>query len=76
VLVPPLRERRGDIVELAGFFLKCALSRFGRGPKHFTEEALRLLTAAFWPGNVRELQHVIDSVVILHSGTVLLSRHG
>ncbi|MCY3019917.1 MAG: sigma 54-interacting transcriptional regulator, partial [Planctomycetota bacterium] len=67
--IPPLRERSSDIPELAGFFLRCAMARFGRGPKKLTDETLSLLTTYTWPGNVRELEHVIDSVVIMHAGT-------
>jgi DNA-binding NtrC family response regulator len=69
ITIPPLRERKADIPELAEFFLKCAMSRFGRGPKHFTPDALEALAVCRWPGNVRELEHVVDSIVIMHSGT-------
>ncbi|MGD0092055.1 MAG: sigma-54 dependent transcriptional regulator [Planctomycetota bacterium] len=67
IVIPPLRQRKEDIPELAEFFLKCAMSRFGRSPKHFTPDALQALTAYSWPGNVRELEHLVESVVIMHS---------
>ena len=68
IVIPPLRQRKADIPELAEFFLKCAMARFGRSPKHFTPNALQALAAYSWPGNVRELEHVVESVVIMHPG--------
>jgi len=69
ISIPPLRERKADIPELAEFFLKCAMARFGRGPKHFMPDAIEALSSHRWPGNVRELEHVVDSVVVMHSGS-------
>jgi DNA-binding NtrC family response regulator len=69
VRIPPLRERHGDIRELASFFLQCSMARYGRSGKQLTEDGLRVLDAYPWPGNVRELEHVIDSIVIMHPGS-------
>lgn len=57
--VPPLRERRGDIDVLAGFFLDEARVRLGLGPVRLTPAARTQLEQYAWPGNVRELQHVL-----------------
>jgi two-component system response regulator HupR/HoxA len=63
--IPPLRERREDIVPLAHHFIaasNAALGRSARGLSRVTEQALR---AAEWPGNVRELRNVIERAVLL-----------
>jgi transcriptional regulator with GAF, ATPase, and Fis domain len=69
VTLPPLRERREDIEELAEHFLH----RFSpRGT--FTESALKKLIAYDWPGNVRELKHVIERATILCSGELITAE--
>jgi len=57
--VPPLRERRGDVGVLAGYFLDEARVRLGLGPVRLTPAARAQLEQYAWPGNVRELQHVL-----------------
>lgn len=61
IRVPPLRERREDILLLAEHFLQ----RFARGERSLTPDALKLLMAYDWPGNVRELRNLIERAVIL-----------
>ncbi|HYG67753.1 MAG TPA: sigma 54-interacting transcriptional regulator, partial [Anaeromyxobacteraceae bacterium] len=70
--LPPLRERRGDVPELARHFL----TRFARlRPElpslKFADEALEALEAWRWPGNVRELEHAIERSVVLADGPVI-----
>jgi DNA-binding NtrC family response regulator len=60
IRLPPLRERREDIPDLAGFFLARA-SRTAR----FSAEAMESLLAHSWPGNVRELEHVVERATLL-----------
>src|SRR5690606_20474204 len=55
--VPPLRERREDIVDLASYFLRQYATKYGRPDLILTPEAVQALTDHTWPGNVRELQH-------------------
>ena len=62
--VPPLRERRGDIPVLAGYFLGQFNQRYGRNVR-LTPEALRTLEEHAWPGNVRQLQHALERLVVL-----------
>lgn len=69
--VPPLRERREDIVPLALHFLDKACKDIGRGALKLTREQGRLLENYHWPGNIRELQHVIARAVILSTGKKL-----
>ena len=69
--LPPLRERRDDIAELAQHFLAGALREAGRSGGGLTPGALRRLVEHAWPGNVRELQHTIARAVLLGSGSLL-----
>ena len=71
IRLPPLRERREDIAELARHFAERAATRFGLYPAMPTPEDLDLLTAYPWPGNVRELATVIDRAAILGDGKCL-----
>jgi DNA-binding NtrC family response regulator len=67
--IPPLRERRGDIVSLAHHFLKEYGRTFGRGDGlSFTREVERYLLNYPWPGNVRELKHFVERAVALSDG--------
>jgi DNA-binding NtrC family response regulator len=63
--LPPLRERKGDIVLLAMHFLKNLSSVHGKNISSITPEALELLELYEWPGNVRQLQNVIERAVVL-----------
>jgi len=69
--LPPLRERRDDILELATSFVNEFNKKFGRKISGFTPEAADLMEAYQWKGNVRELRNVIERVVLLETGTVI-----
>ncbi|HEX2238080.1 MAG TPA: sigma 54-interacting transcriptional regulator [Gammaproteobacteria bacterium] len=69
--VPPLRERRGDIPQLAMFFLERSARKFGSRVRGIASETLQLLREYHWPGNIRELQNLIERAVILSPGPVL-----
>ncbi len=63
--LPPLKDREGDVVELAKHFLSAFCRSAGQSPKTFTPAALEMLQAHTWPGNVRELQHTVERACIL-----------
>ena len=63
--LPPLRERRVDIPELAGYFIQKANISFEKKITGLTEEAINLFTNYSWPGNVRQLESVIERAVLL-----------
>ena len=71
IAIPPLREHREDIPELARHFARRAALRFGLYPAEPTPEDFQLLMAYTWPGNVRELATVIDRAAILGDGKQL-----
>jgi transcriptional regulator with GAF, ATPase, and Fis domain len=66
--VPPLRERKEDLVMLVGYFVQRYANRAGKNIRSIDRKALELLRAYDWPGNIRELQNVIERSVILSSG--------
>src|SRR3989449_788777 len=69
--VPPLRERRSDIPQLAMFFLARFSKRFGKSVDVVSDAAMDRLINYPWPGNVRDLQNVIERAVVLCEGPVL-----
>ncbi len=71
VEVPPLRERDGDVVQLAQHFLEQTCIDFGRPMMTLTRRQAENLKGYHWPGNVRELKNVIERAVILSPGSVL-----
>lgn len=64
ILVPPLRERRGDIPLLVQYFMRKYNERYRQQTK-LTNSALKALMEHTWPGNVRQLQHLIERLTIL-----------
>lgn len=69
--VPPLRQRKEDITELAEFFLHKFRVKYNRGTLTISNAAMRKLEEYSWPGNVRELQHAVEKAVILSDGALL-----
>ena len=63
--LPPLRERTGDIVTLAAFFLERLAVRAPRPVRGFSPEARAALLSYDWPGNVRELQNAVERALVL-----------
>ncbi len=75
LVIPPLRQRRGEIAPLAQSFVVQACRDAGRPTVPVTAEAMRQLEAHDWPGNVRELRNVIDRAVTLCTGNVIDIHH-
>jgi transcriptional regulator with GAF, ATPase, and Fis domain len=68
--VPPLRERKDDILMLLEYFVKRYASRARKNIQSIDKKTLELFQMYSWPGNVRELQNVVERSVILSSGDV------
>jgi DNA-binding NtrC family response regulator len=66
IMVPPLRERVGDVLELADHFLAQATQRLERRSYELEGAARELLASYTWPGNVRELQNIITRACVLN----------
>jgi two-component system, NtrC family, response regulator HydG len=71
--LPPLRERRDDIVSLAQFFLKRYGELYRREVPEFTADLREALIAHDWPGNVRELENTIERLIVLSNGKSISS---
>ncbi len=69
--VPPLRERRTDVPQLAAFFASRFARKFGKRVEAVSNETMDRLMAYPWPGNIRELQNVIERAVVLSGGPSL-----
>ena len=68
--MPPLRERKDDILMLVEYFVQRYANRAGRNIRLIDRKTLDLLQSYDWPGNIRELQNVIERSVILSSTDV------
>ena len=71
VQIPPLRERAGDAVTLASFFLSRFAAEYGRLARGFSASALAALRDHPWPGNVRELENRVKRAVVMTDGPLL-----
>lgn len=65
VHLPPLRDRTGDIPEIARFYAKLYCRKYGRTDKEFSPDAMAAVESYSWPGNVRALRHAIERAVIM-----------
>jgi len=68
--VPPLRERKDDILMLLEYFVNRFASQAGKNFRSFDKKTLRLFQKYEWPGNIRELQNLVERSVILSSADV------
>jgi len=75
IYIPPLRERKPDVLVLADHFLEHFASEHGKDIRRISTPAIDMLTAYHWPGNVRELQNVIERAVLVCDGLVLHAHH-
>ncbi|MRG46297.1 response regulator [Chitinophaga sp. SYP-B3965] len=72
--LPPLRERKEDIVPLAEYFLGLYRKKYNRPVAFLHESLITQLEQYDWPGNIRELQHAIERAVILCQGKTLMPK--
>lgn len=66
--IPPLRERKGDIIVLVEHFIKQFNEKLGKNIKGVSKKTLKLFYDYDWPGNVRELENLLERCVILSDG--------
>lgn len=71
IILPPLRERKGDIPKLAYHFLRHFCRETGKRIEGFSDDALEILVNHEWLGNVRELKNVIERLVIMADRDIL-----
>ncbi len=65
LLIPPLRDRGDDVVELASLFLEQFRRQVGAGPRRLSEETIAAIRRHRWPGNIRELKNAVERAVVL-----------
>lgn len=65
LILPPLRERQGDVLLLSDYFLKKLNQRYRKSITGISKDALNNLQSYHWPGNIRELEHIIERAVII-----------
>jgi len=75
IYLPPLRERRTDILLLANHFLEKIARENGKDIRRLSTPAIDMLNQYHWPGNVRELENCIERAVLLCDGNVIHSYH-
>jgi Nif-specific regulatory protein len=75
IFIPPLRERKPDVLLLADHFLQRFSAEHGRDIRRLSTPAIDMLTSYHWPGNARELQNVIERAVLVCDGHVIHAHH-
>jgi sigma-54-dependent transcriptional regulator len=75
IVVPPLRERREDVLLLKSLFQDDIERRHGLLPCRWSREAESLLVAYGWPGNIRELRHAVEVAAVRAAGGVVTRAH-
>ena len=75
ICVPPLRERKSDVLPLADHFLEKYAREHGKNIKRISTPAIDMLMSFHWPGNVRELENTIERAVLVCDGNVIHGHH-
>jgi Nif-specific regulatory protein len=75
IFVPPLRDRKADILLLADHFLERFAREHGKNVRRISTPAIDMLASYHWPGNVRELSNAIERAVVLCDGGVVHAHH-
>jgi Nif-specific regulatory protein len=75
IFVPPLRERKSDVLLLADHFLEEYSNRHGKNIKRISTPAIDMLMSYHWPGNIRELENAVERAVLVCDGNVIHGHH-
>ena len=75
IFLPPLSDRKPDILLLADYFLEKCSARHRKNVRRISTPAIDMLTAYHWPGNIRELENAIERAVIVCDDNVIHSYH-
>lgn len=69
IVIPPLRQRREDLIDLIEYFLELANTKHRiKNVCYFTPETIKVLLQYSWPGNIRELQNLVERLVVINRG--------
>jgi two-component system repressor protein LuxO len=72
--LPPLRERGGDLIHIANYFLKKYSKLENKSFRKFSRNAIQIICSYDWPGNIRQLENVIHGMVVLNTGEQIKSE--
>jgi transcriptional regulator with PAS, ATPase and Fis domain len=75
LFVPPLRDRKEDILALFRFFMNRFNEQFQKGFARISPEAEERILTYLWPGNVRELRNAVERVILLEKADTVLPKH-
>ena len=75
IFLPPLRDRKGDILLLADYFVEAYSRTMGKEVRRISTPAINMMVAYHWPGNVRELENCIERAVLLSNEGVIHGHH-
>jgi Nif-specific regulatory protein len=75
VFVPPLRDRKPDVLQLADHFLEKYAREHRKNIKRISTPAIDMLMSYHWPGNVRELENTLERAVVVCDGNVIHGHH-
>lgn len=73
--LPPLRERKEEIPDLVGLFIRLANAQMGLNIMDVSPRAMQALTSHDWPGNIRELKHIIETAMLFCDDAILDTHH-
>jgi Nif-specific regulatory protein len=75
ICIPPLRERKSDVLLLADHFVRKYTDLHGRSIKRISTPAIDMMMTYHWPGNVRELENTVERAVLVAEGDVIHGHH-
>jgi len=75
IYLPPLRERKDDILLLADYFVERYSKKMSKDVRRISTPAINMMVAYHWPGNVRELENCIERAVLLSTDSVIRAHH-
>ena len=75
IILPPLRDRKDDILLLADYFIEQYAKRMNKDVRRISTPAINMMIAYHWPGNVRELENCIERAVLLSTDSVIHGHH-
>lgn len=74
ILIPPLRERKGDLVLLVDHFLRVYCASAKKSVKSMQPDVIQILEDYAWPGNVRELENIVQRLVVMNDSAVITAE--
>jgi transcriptional regulator with PAS, ATPase and Fis domain len=75
IYLPPLRERKEDVIPLTKYFIHEFNQSFNKTVRGVSQDAINLLIHYAWPGNVREVRNTIERIMIIDNPEIIQSRH-